>query len=425
MPAELGRYLAIDFTLLTMFWYGAMIEVPRFMIAVFYVGGRQVMSRSSHFAVVDVKGANSPSPTISILLPGHNEGDGLERAIVGLHEQIALPKQIVVVDDGSTDRMAEIGRRLKARGLIDVFISTGLRGGKAAAQNLGLTYCTGDIIVIADIDTSFDRDALVRLIEPFADPRVGAVSGNLGVRNFEATMITRFQAIQYLNSIAVGRRVNDMLYGLFVASGAFAAFRREALDSVGGWSAGPGEDGDVTTRLRRAGWAVRFHPDAWALTDVPETLGSLLRQRARWNRSFAMLRFRKHVQILNPMRSNFSLADSLGTIDAVYFEAIRPTAYFVYIVWLVHEFGSQVWPIFAVILAVYMAARIALFLAAVAVSGHYGRLTLLPYVPGALLFNSFVLRPATVYAYITELLWRKGYQDSFLPSRVLNRIDRF
>src|SRR5207244_3550971 len=127
----LSRFFAVDHTLLTMFWYAAVIEVPRFMIAVLYVGGRQVMARTPQFANTNVEGISPRSPSISVLLPGHNEAEGLERAILGLHEQIILPKQIVVIDDGSTDKMAEIGRRLKAKGLIDVFVSTGLRGGKA------------------------------------------------------------------------------------------------------------------------------------------------------------------------------------------------------------------------------------------------------------------------------------------------------
>jgi cellulose synthase/poly-beta-1,6-N-acetylglucosamine synthase-like glycosyltransferase len=425
LPDELGRFFYFDLTLLTMFWYAARIEVPRFLIGALYMAGRELVSRRPPPRPIDRARLLSSTPSISVLLVGHNEGTGLERAIRGLREQTVDSVQIVVIDDGSTDHMAQVGRRLRASGLIDVFVSTGLRGGKAAAQNLGLTYCSGDIVVVSDVDTSFDRDALVRLIEPLADPKVGAVSGNLGVRNFNRTVIARFQAIQYFNSIAMGRRVNDMLYGLFIASGAFAAFRREALESVGGWSAGPGDDGDVTTRLRRAGWAVRFAPEAWALTDVPETLGALLRQRARWNRSFTMLRFRKHAAILNPLRRNFSLRDSLGTLDAVYFEAFRPAAYFVYVVWLFSEFGSMAWSIIAVVIAAYMIASIVLFLAAAAVSGHYNRLELLPYVPGAMLFNTLVLRPATVYAVLTELLWRFGYRDGFVPGRVLARIDRF
>jgi len=71
-----------------------------------------------------------------------------------------------VIDDGSTDDMAEIGRQLKAEGLIDVFVSTGLRGGKSAATNLGLTFCTGELVVVGDVDTSFDRYAIERVLEP-------------------------------------------------------------------------------------------------------------------------------------------------------------------------------------------------------------------------------------------------------------------
>jgi cellulose synthase/poly-beta-1,6-N-acetylglucosamine synthase-like glycosyltransferase len=237
---QLGRFFAFDFTLLTMFWFAAAIEVPRYLIGALYLAGREVLGISPGSESFDVAGVAPRTPTISVLLPGHNEGSGLERTILALREQTALPLQIVVIDDGSTDNMAEVGRKLKARGLIDVFMSTGLRGGKAAAQNLGLNYCKGDIIFISDVDTSFDRDAIAKLLEPFADPLVGAVSGNLGVRNFNSTIVARFQAIQYLNSIAMGRRINDMLYGLFVASGAFAAFRREALESVGAGAPGPG-----------------------------------------------------------------------------------------------------------------------------------------------------------------------------------------
>jgi cellulose synthase/poly-beta-1,6-N-acetylglucosamine synthase-like glycosyltransferase len=97
---------------------------------------------------------------------------------------------------------------------------------------------------------------------------------------------------------------------------------------------------------------VRFQPHAWALTDVPETLTGLLRQRARWNRSFAMLRFRKHARILTPLHSNFSLRDSLGTLDALYFEAIRPIAFTVYLVWLFSEFGALAWPVVAIVVTV-------------------------------------------------------------------------
>ena len=423
---EINFFLEIDpQTLLTMFWYAALIEAPRIMIAVIYLGGRAAVAGAMGGPLSTAELEFARISRVTILLPGHNEADSLERAVIGIHEQIGIPTQIVVVDDGSTDEMAAVGRRLKASGLIDVFVSTGLRGGKAAASNLGLTYCTGDYVIIADIDTSFDRDALARIIAPFADPSVGAVSGNIGVRNAEASLITRFQAIQYVNSIAMGRRVTDMLMGQFIASGAFAAFRRAALDMVGGWAAGPGEDGDVSTQLWRAGWVIRFAADAWALTDVPETLTALLRQRARWNRSFTMLRFRKHVGIFNPLQANFSLSNALRLIDSLFFEAIRPAMFFIYMAWLARELGAEMLPVVVFVISVYMSVSAVLFVISASASRPYGRLSLLPYLPGAVLFNGFVLRPASIYAYLSELLWRRGYRDSFVPGRILSNIEWF
>ena len=94
------------------------------------------------------------------------------------------------------------------------------RGGKSAAINLGLSACTGDIVVISDVDTTFDRSAFAELLGYFADPRVGAVSGSLGVRNASASLITRHQAIEYAIGIALGRIVQDSLGILSIVSGA-------------------------------------------------------------------------------------------------------------------------------------------------------------------------------------------------------------
>jgi cellulose synthase/poly-beta-1,6-N-acetylglucosamine synthase-like glycosyltransferase len=117
--------------------------------------------------------------------------------------------------------------------------------GKSAALNLGLTFCTGDLVIVGDIDTSFDRYAIERVIEPFVDPSVGGVSGNIGVRNYRTSVIASFQAIEYLITISLGRHLSDLLGIVLIASGAFAAFRRDALVAIGGWDVGPGEDANI------------------------------------------------------------------------------------------------------------------------------------------------------------------------------------
>ena len=134
-----------------------------------------------------------------------------------------------------TDGMTDVAHTLRAEGLIHEVLRLRHRGGKSAAVNLGFAVCTGDIIVIADIDTSFDRDALAVMLGYFAaDSRLGAVSGDLGVRNERASLITRCQAIEYGISISLGRRIADVLGILSIVSGAFGAFRRSAIESVGG-----------------------------------------------------------------------------------------------------------------------------------------------------------------------------------------------
>jgi len=405
-------------TFLSMFWHMLVFEVPRFLIAIFAVGAVEAV-RSSH------RRDSAPALSISVLMPGHNEAASLRQTVVGLRDQTRGALQIVVVDDGSTDNMMAVGQRLKAEGLVDVFLSTGLRGGKSAAANLGLNYCTGDVVIIADIDTSFYRDALERVTEPFRDPTVGAVAGNIAVRNPDASIIARFQAIQYLLSISLGRRITNMLDVVFIVSGAFGAFRREALLSVGGWEVGPGEDADITVKLRRAGWKVRFQPDAWALTDVPDTLLGLVRQRLRWNRTLVRVRVRKFARMFDLSRRNFSAGNALGTLDIIYFQAILPASFFIYIIWLFAYFGAFAWVVLGTVTIIYMLSALISFIIAASVSEHYGRLHLLPYVPGYALFNAYILRAVAVYAYLDELLFRRSYSDTYVPSRVLNQAERF
>jgi len=410
---DLGAFFA-------MFWHAIAFELPRFLFAVMAVGaveaaggGRRTVRRRDY------------RPTISVLMPGHNEGANLQRAIQGLREQTRNDMQIIVIDDGSSDNMADVGNALKRDGLVDIFVYRGMRSGKSAATNLGLSYCTGDVVIILDIDTSFDRDAIERIVEPLADPRVGAVSGNIAVRNPAASVIARFQAIQYFISISLGRRVSDMLGVLFITSGAFSAFRREALLAIGGCSVGPGEDADLAIKVRRAGWKVRFAPEAWALTDVPEHLLALVNQRLRWSRSLVRVRARKFKPMFNPFQPNFSLIDALGTIDIIWFQAILPASFYIYIVWLFAYFGSFAWTILGAVTCWYMLMSLVTFTVALSVSGHQARPWLLLYVPGYALFNAYILRAVTFTAYLQELIFRSSYRDSYVPRRVSAQVERF
>ena len=116
-----------------------------------------------------------------------------------------------------------------------------------------------------------------------ADLRCGGVSLNLQVRNIWASLITRFQAIEYLISITFGKHFTDVVGLMSNVSGAAGVFRRSALIDVGGLDIEVAEDAALTGKLRAAGWTIRFAPDAIAETLVPEGIIGLLMQRLRWD----------------------------------------------------------------------------------------------------------------------------------------------
>ena len=264
-----------------LFWYTIVLEIPRYTIGAVVVCGISLWKRPTSFPIwTDL--------TLSVILAGHNEEKPLRASIEALAEQTILatrgPIEVIVVDDGSTDRMFEVAKDLQREGKIDSVLRLEHRGGKSAAINLGLSACTGDIVVISDVDTTFDRSAFAELLGYFADPRVGAVSGSLGVRNASASLLTRHQAIEYAIGIALGRIVQDSLGILSIVSGAFGAFRRAALEQVGGQDVEVGEDADLTMKLRRAGWRIRFAPHRRGTYERRFVKGGRLVQQANGTR---------------------------------------------------------------------------------------------------------------------------------------------
>ncbi len=119
-----------------------------------------------------------------------------------------------------------------------------------------------------DADTVFGRWTVRRLVEPFGDPRVGAVAGNPKVGN-RRTLLTQFQVLEYVLTLNLERRVYSMLNCVPVVPGAVGAWRRTAVASVGGFPADTlAEDTDVTLALGRAGYRVRYVPSAVAYTEA-------------------------------------------------------------------------------------------------------------------------------------------------------------
>jgi cellulose synthase/poly-beta-1,6-N-acetylglucosamine synthase-like glycosyltransferase/peptidoglycan/xylan/chitin deacetylase (PgdA/CDA1 family) len=216
---------------------------------------------------------------VSVIVPAYNEKECIANTVGSLVSS-GHPVEIVVVDDGSTDGTGDI---VEAMGLPQVRVVRQENAGKPAALNHGLEYARHELVVMMDGDTVFEPDTVHRLVQPFADPRVGAVAGNAKVGN-RTTIIGAWQHIEYVMGFNLDRRMYDLLGCMPTVPGAVGGFRRSALLQAGGMSGDTlAEDTDVTIALHRAGWRVVYVEQARAWTEAPGTIGQLWRQRYRWS----------------------------------------------------------------------------------------------------------------------------------------------
>ncbi|WP_144121256.1 bifunctional polysaccharide deacetylase/glycosyltransferase family 2 protein [Catellatospora sichuanensis] len=216
---------------------------------------------------------------VSVIVPAYNESANIEATVRSLIASDYPNVEVIVVDDGSTDGTAELVRRLR---LPNVYVVEQENAGKPTALNTGVMFARGDILVMVDGDTVFEPDAVGELVQPLADPGVGAVSGNTKVAN-RGGLLGRWQHLEYVIGFNLDRRMFDILQCMPTVPGAIGAFRREAVVEVGGVSTQTlAEDTDFTMAIIRAGWRVVYAPEAVAWTEVPASLRQLWRQRYRW-----------------------------------------------------------------------------------------------------------------------------------------------
>jgi cellulose synthase/poly-beta-1,6-N-acetylglucosamine synthase-like glycosyltransferase len=220
---------------------------------------------------------------VSVIVPAYNEKECIANTLRSLARS-THPIEIIVVDDGSTDRTSEIAREAaESLGMTNVRIIRQENAGKPAALNNGVRNAAHDIVVMMDGDTVFEPDTVRHLVQPFADPRVGAVAGNAKVGN-RNTLIGAWQHIEYVMGFNLDRRMYDLLRCMPTIPGAIGAFRREAVLAVGGMSEDTlAEDTDITIAMHRSGRHVVYQEHARAWTEAPGSLKQLWSQRYRWS----------------------------------------------------------------------------------------------------------------------------------------------
>ncbi|MCD6673781.1 MAG: glycosyltransferase [Burkholderiaceae bacterium] len=239
--------------------------------------------------------AEGPLPVVSVLIPAHNEAAVIGRALHGVLALDYPDFEVIAIDDGSTDATHEVLRALADPRVRVVHKS--VNEGKALALNDALPLARGEIVLILDADAEPQPELLRMMVPHFASARVAAVTGNPRVRN-TGTFLARLQSIEFSSIVSLLRRSQRIWGRVVTVSGVVAAFRRSAIFDVGGFSPDmPTEDIDLTWKLQKRFYDVRYEPRAVCWMTVPATFRGLWKQRLRWARGLMQV-LRRHRDVM-------------------------------------------------------------------------------------------------------------------------------
>ena len=231
-------------------------------------------------------------PPVTVLIAAYNEEGHIEDTIDGCLGIDYPNYEVVVVNDGSTDKTLAKVERYVAANKVRLFNKT-INEGKAMALNDAIPFTTGEILVMIDADAVPDPQ-LIRMIVPhFRSPRVGAVTGNPRVRN-RRSLLCKLQAIEFASIVSLQRRGARVWGKLLTMSGVVSAFHRHAILDAGMYSPQMAtEDIDLTWKLQLKFYDIRYEPRAIVWMRVPVSLRGLWHQRRRWSRGLGQV-LRRH-----------------------------------------------------------------------------------------------------------------------------------
>lgn len=259
-----------------------------FMNAVLSIGG------FIYYMQVEKKGREKPLgeyPTVSILVPAHNEALVIVRTVRALLS-LRYPEdrcEIIVINDNSSDDTAQqlerIQKEFPDRRLIVISTGPEVGGkGKSNALNIGFSVSTGEVIAVYDADNTPEPDALAILVENLVqDDKLGAVIGKFRTRNRSASLLTRFVNIETLAYQCMNQAGRFKFFRLCTIPGTNYVIRRSLIEEIGGWDTKAlSEDTEISFRLYRMGYYIKQMPLAVTWEQEPHLLSVWFRQRTRW-----------------------------------------------------------------------------------------------------------------------------------------------
>lgn len=257
-----------------LFYTAIVLGIFRFVFLIFFASKQHKQSHK-------FKEDTSFKPFVSVVIAAYNEEKVIASTIHSILKSDYENLEVIIVNDGSKDNTSNV--------ITNTFSSDGRvhlidkeNGGKSSAVNVGFKAAKGEIVVCLDADTIIAKNAISLMIRHFTDKNVAAVSGNVKVGNVH-NLLTLWQHVEYITGFNLERRAFAYLNCITVVPGAIGAWRKSAVEAVGYFHENTlAEDTDITLKLLRKGYTISYEEYAYAFTESPSDLRSLLKQRYRW-----------------------------------------------------------------------------------------------------------------------------------------------
>lgn len=222
-------------------------------------------------------------PSITVVVPAHNEEDLIERCVRSCWEQTHRPDEVIVVADSCTDRTAEVAARAGARVVETEFQL------KAKNINHVLLLVGSEVMAVIDADSYYSSTSLEHFARTFAEGADATCAALFPMPEQRTSMIVAYRRFLYAVDKRWGRPIQQSVGRFYVLAGPASAFRVSALRAVGGYPERKGEDAFLTWELYRHGYRIGFTGEATVYTLEPTTWRSYFKQTDRWHSDFCQL----------------------------------------------------------------------------------------------------------------------------------------